>query len=82
MLAAVKQQGLEDVIAKRKDSLYEAGKRSGAWVKHRVNSGQEFVVGGYARCAWDRRDHCRLLQGPRSDLCGENTKWICAGFAT
>jgi ATP-dependent DNA ligase len=47
MLAAVKQQGLEGVVAKRKDSLYEAGKRSGAWVKHRVNSGQEFVVGGY-----------------------------------
>ena len=29
MLAAVRQQGLEGVIAKRKDSLYEAGKRTG-----------------------------------------------------
>jgi DNA ligase D-like protein (predicted ligase) len=47
MLAAVKEQGLEGVVAKRKDSLYEAGKRSGAWVKHRVNNGQEFVIGGY-----------------------------------
>ena len=47
MLAAVKEQGLEGVVAKRKDSLYEAGKRSGAWVKHRVNAGQEFVIGGY-----------------------------------
>jgi bifunctional non-homologous end joining protein LigD len=47
MLAAVKQQGLEGVVAKRKDSLYESGKRSGAWVKHRVNAGQEFVIGGY-----------------------------------
>lgn len=47
MLAAVKEQGLEGVVAKRKDSLYEAGKRSGVWVKHRVNSGQEFVIGGY-----------------------------------
>ena len=47
MLAAVKEQGLEGVVAKRKDSLYESGKRSGAWVKHRVNAGQEFVVGGY-----------------------------------
>jgi DNA ligase D-like protein (predicted ligase) len=47
MLAAVRQQQLEGVIAKRKDSLYEAGKRSGAWVKCRANRGQELVVGGY-----------------------------------
>jgi bifunctional non-homologous end joining protein LigD len=33
-------------LAKRADSLYESGKRSGAWVKHRINKGQEFVVGG------------------------------------
>lgn len=47
MVAAVKEQGLEGVIAKRCDSYYEAGRRSGAWVKMRVNKGQEFVVGGY-----------------------------------
>jgi DNA ligase D-like protein (predicted ligase) len=47
MLAAVRQQQLEGVIGKRKDSLYEAGKRSGAWVKCRANRGQEFVIGGY-----------------------------------
>jgi bifunctional non-homologous end joining protein LigD len=47
MIAAVRQQHLEGVVAKRKDSLYEAGKRTGAWVKYRVNRGQEFVVGGY-----------------------------------
>ncbi len=47
MLAAVRQQQLEGVIGKRKDSLYEAGKRSGSWVKCRANRGQEFVIGGY-----------------------------------
>jgi len=47
MLNAVRGQGLEGVIGKRKDSLYESGKRSGAWVKYRVNRGQEFVVGGF-----------------------------------
>jgi ATP dependent DNA ligase domain len=47
MLAGVHQQQLEGVIAKRKDSLYEAGKRSGAWVKCRANRGQELVIGGY-----------------------------------
>jgi hypothetical protein len=43
MLDAVRQQGLEGIIAKRKDSFYEPGKRSGAWIKYRVNRGQELV---------------------------------------
>jgi DNA ligase D-like protein (predicted ligase) len=47
MLESAAEQGLEGVIAKRKDSRYEAGKRSGAWAKYRINSGQELVVGGY-----------------------------------
>lgn len=47
IIAAVRQQYLEGVVAKRKDSLYEAGERTGAWIKYRVNRGQEFVVGGY-----------------------------------
>jgi bifunctional non-homologous end joining protein LigD len=42
---AVKAQGLEGVIAKRRDSLYESGRRSGAWVKMRVNKSRELVVG-------------------------------------
>jgi DNA ligase D-like protein (predicted ligase) len=47
MLSAVRTQGLEGVIAKRKSSLYEAGKRTGSWAKMRLNRGQEFVVGGF-----------------------------------
>jgi DNA ligase D-like protein (predicted ligase) len=47
MLAAVRQQQLEGVIGKRKDSLYQPGKRTGAWIKYRVNRGQELVIGGY-----------------------------------
>jgi bifunctional non-homologous end joining protein LigD len=47
MLRQVKERKLEGLVAKRADSKYEAGERSGAWVKHRVNQGQEFVVGGY-----------------------------------
>jgi DNA ligase D-like protein (predicted ligase) len=47
IIAAVRQQKLEGVVAKRKDSRYEAGKRSGAWTKYRVNRSQEFVIGGY-----------------------------------
>ena len=47
MIAAVREQGLEGVVAKRKGSLYEPGKRSGSWMKLRINKGQEFVIGGF-----------------------------------
>ena len=47
MLKFVKQHGLEGVVAKGAGSVYEPGKRSGAWSKYRVSLGQEFVVGGY-----------------------------------
>jgi hypothetical protein len=47
VVAAVKAQGLEGVIAERRSSRYESGKRSGAWVKMRINKGQEPVIGGY-----------------------------------
>ena len=46
VLAAIREQRLEGIIGKRRDSIYEPGKRSGAWIKHRVNQGQEFVIGG------------------------------------
>ena len=47
LVASVKAQGLEGLVAKRRDSRYEPGLRSGAWQKMRVNQGQEFVIGGY-----------------------------------
>jgi bifunctional non-homologous end joining protein LigD len=47
ILEAVQKLGLEGYIAKRADSPYEPGERSGAWVKQRTNQEQEFVVGGY-----------------------------------
>src|SRR5262245_41467572 len=47
LIRVAKEFGFEGIVAKRKDSLYESGKRSGAWVKYRVNRGQEFVIGGY-----------------------------------
>jgi ATP-dependent DNA ligase len=47
LLAAVRQQKLEGIIGKRKDNSNESGKRTGAWIKHRLNTGQELVIGGY-----------------------------------
>jgi bifunctional non-homologous end joining protein LigD len=45
--AAVARLGLEGVVAKRRDSRYDAGQRSGAWVKLKLDKQQEFVIGGY-----------------------------------
>ena len=47
LVQSVKAQGLEGLVAKRRDSRYEPGLRSGAWLKMRLNRGQEFVIGGY-----------------------------------
>jgi len=47
LIRVAKEFGFEGIVAKRKDSLYESGKRSGAWVKYKVNQGQEFVIGDY-----------------------------------
>jgi bifunctional non-homologous end joining protein LigD len=47
LIESVKGQGFEGLVAKRRDSKYEPGMRSGAWQKMRVNQGQEFVIAGY-----------------------------------
>ncbi|MBW8306143.1 MAG: ATP-dependent DNA ligase, partial [Thiobacillus sp.] len=45
--AAALAQGFEGVMAKRRDSRYEAGRRSSAWLKIKPTHSAEFVVGGY-----------------------------------
>jgi bifunctional non-homologous end joining protein LigD len=47
LVKAVRAHGFEGIVAKRLDGRYEPGQRSGAWLKMRVNQGQEFVIGGY-----------------------------------
>ena len=47
VLGAVRKLGLEGAVGKRIASTYEPGERSGAWIKHRANREQEFVIGGY-----------------------------------
>ena len=46
LVRVAREFGFEGIVAKRKDSVYESGKRTGAWVKYKVNRGQEFVIGG------------------------------------
>jgi bifunctional non-homologous end joining protein LigD len=48
LLDATKRLGLEGVVAKRLDSVYEAGRRSRAWLKVKNHNSQELVIGGWA----------------------------------
>jgi DNA ligase D-like protein (predicted ligase) len=49
LIQSVKVHGFEGLVAKRRNSAYEPALRTGAWMKMRVNRGQEFVIGGYTR---------------------------------
>jgi bifunctional non-homologous end joining protein LigD len=42
------ENGLEGVIAKRTDSIYEPGKRSKRWLKIKGTLSDEFVIGGFS----------------------------------
>ncbi len=47
ILAASRAVGLEGILAKRLDSEYEAGKRTGAWLKIKNQRRQELVIAGW-----------------------------------
>ena len=47
LLEAARHQGLEGIVAKRCESPYRPGTRSGEWIKARVWRRQEFVIGGH-----------------------------------
>jgi bifunctional non-homologous end joining protein LigD len=55
--------GLEGLIGKRAGSRYEAGKRTGAWIKVKLSQEQEFVIGGYTGPEGSRKYFGALLVG-------------------
>jgi bifunctional non-homologous end joining protein LigD len=46
LIPIIREQGLEGIVAKKKDSVYEPGKRSGAWQKFKLNRDEEFWICG------------------------------------
>jgi hypothetical protein len=62
-MAQLKRLGLEGVIAKIANSRYEAGLRSGSWVKVKCVNEQEFVIGGYTQPQGSRDFFGALLVG-------------------
>jgi bifunctional non-homologous end joining protein LigD len=63
VLEAARAQGLEGIIAKQPGSRYEVGRRSGAWLKHRLSNEQEFVIGGFTPPGGSRSHFGALLLG-------------------
>jgi bifunctional non-homologous end joining protein LigD len=55
--------GFEGIMAKRRDSPYLAGKRSGSWLKIKATETAEFVVGGYTKGKGAREPLGALLLG-------------------
>ena len=63
LLAEVKRRGLEGLIGKQRDSVYEPGRRSGTWIKLKCVNEQEFVIGGYTPPAGSRKYFGAILVG-------------------
>ena len=63
LYAASLASGFEGIVAKRKDSPYQPGKRSGAWLKLKATQTAEFVVGGYTKGKGAREALGSLLLG-------------------
>jgi bifunctional non-homologous end joining protein LigD len=62
LIASVKAQGLEGLVAKRRGGVYEPGQRSGSWQKMRVNQGAGIRDRRlYAERPEFRRAHYRIL---------------------
>lgn len=69
ILAISRERGLEGVVAKRRDSPYRPGVRSGEWVKVKNFRTQEVVIGGWTEGKGERTGSlgALLLGIPASD---------------
>ncbi len=62
LLAAAREQGLEGIVAKRRDSTYEQ-RRSRAWCKVKITQSQECVIGGWTEPKGEREYFGSLVLG-------------------
>ena len=71
LLKEVKRLGLEGIVGKLRDSVYEPGRRSGAWIKLKSLNEQEFVIGGFTAPAGARKYFGAILVGYYDKARGE-----------
>ena len=67
LLPEIKRRGLEGLIGKQRNSVYEPGRRSGIWIKLKCVTEQEFVIGGFTPPAGARKHFGALLVGYYSE---------------
>ena len=67
MLDEAHERRWEGVMAKRRESKYEPGRRSRSWVKLKLENQQEFVVGGWTEPRNSREHFGTLLVGYYDD---------------
>jgi bifunctional non-homologous end joining protein LigD len=68
LLEATRAQGLEGIVAKRLDSRYEPGRRTGAWLKIKHVHRQELIICGWLPGEGRRTNRIgALLMGYRQD---------------
>jgi len=58
-----REQGLEGIIAKHGQSIYEAGRRSGQWLKIKTRQTQEGVIAGFTEPSGARKQFGALVLG-------------------
>ena len=63
LLRVAREFGLEGLVAKKPNSVYESGRRSGSWVKFKITKSQEFIIGGYTLPEGGRKYFGSLLVG-------------------
>ena len=71
---AVKQMGLEGVMAKQRNSIYVPGKRSDSWLKIKRRQTVECAIIGYTRGKGDRAAHFGALHLAQVD--GDKLKYL------
>lgn len=67
LLTEVQRRGLEGIIGKLRNSVYEPDRRSGAWIKLKCVNEQEFVIGGYTPPQGARKYFGAILVGYYKD---------------
>ena len=72
LLEAARENGLEGIVAKHANSCYES-RRSREWIKIKIVSEQEFVIGGYTEPQGDRDYFGALVLGVYKD---GNLRWV------
>ncbi|MFL6589287.1 MAG: non-homologous end-joining DNA ligase, partial [Chthoniobacterales bacterium] len=63
LLKEVRRRGLEGLIGKLRDSVYEPGRRGGTWIKLKCVNEQEFVIGGFTPPQGARQHFGAILVG-------------------